>query len=66
MSTDKKSKPLTLWEVAIDMVNKIYDITGDRKLYDYFRSRITEAYWNDQHEIDKSIRLAYEYKDEFY
>lgn len=44
----KHKEPESLWSIAIEMANRIADVTEDRDLVARYRSRLQSAYWDEQ------------------
>ena len=38
----------TVWSVAMELVSKVYELTGDKTLCDIYNSRLQKAYWPDE------------------
>ena len=46
MPNEKKTE--SLWSIAIEMANKIQELTGDLELVTGYRNRLAKAYWDEQ------------------
>jgi hypothetical protein len=46
VTNEKKTE--SLWSIAIEMANKIQELTGDLELVTGYRNRLTKAYWDEQ------------------
>lgn len=61
MANEKKTE--SLWSIAIEMANKILELTGDLELITEYRNRLSKAYWEEQDRWQKELIKEHGYVD---